>query len=121
MKTVHKYRLDTAGDIKALKLRQGYRIVRCEYLVPHKAVFLWVEEALSLDIPSCERHFRVVCSGHPIPENYRHVDTALDPFGPEAFHVYEVPAFEASRFEGREATGTQARGAEPESASSCAA
>ncbi|BES73620.1 hypothetical protein RE428_46380 [Marinobacter nanhaiticus D15-8W] len=91
MKTVHKYRLDISGEPKALNLREGYRVVRCEYLLAEKAVYLWVEVPLNVDIPVRQRQFRVVYSGEPVPETYEHVDTALDPFGPEAYHVYALP------------------------------
>ena len=70
MKTIHQYQLESDKQVSTLALRDGYRIVRCEYVVAQKRVYLWVEE----------------------PVSYNHVDTALDPFGPQAFHVYEVIA-----------------------------
>ena len=91
MKTVQKYRLDLSGEPKTLNLREGYRVVRCEYLLAEKAVYLWVEVPLNVDIPIEDRQFRVVYSGEPVPDSYEHVDTALDPFGPEAYHVYALP------------------------------
>jgi len=90
MKTIHKFRLDGAGQPTTLKLKPGCRVVRCEYLVPDKAVFLWVEQPLKVDLPELERRFMVAFSGDPVPSAYEYVDTALDPFGPEAYHVFEV-------------------------------
>ncbi|WP_203142258.1 DUF7352 domain-containing protein [Marinobacter mangrovi] len=94
MKVIHKYALEMSGESKLLTLNKGYRMVRCEYVVPQKQVFLWVEEPLSAEAAQCERWMRVVASGQPVPDSYRYVDTALDPFGPEAYHVYELPMHE---------------------------
>ena len=90
MKTIHKFRLECGKQVNALKLREGYRVVRCEYLVPMKGVYLWVEQPLSVAIPTVERQFVVAYSGDPVPSSYEYLDTALDPFGPEAYHVFEV-------------------------------
>lgn len=90
MKTIHKFRLDSGKEPTTLKLRQGYRVVRCEYLMSQKAVFLWVEQPLKVDLPEMERRFLVTFSGDPVPSSYEYLDTALDPFGPEAYHVFEV-------------------------------
>ncbi len=90
MKTIHKFRLENGKELTTLKLRQGYRVVRCEYLVSQKAVFLWVEQPLKVDLPELERRFLVTFSGEPVPSAYQYLDTALDPFGPEAYHVFEV-------------------------------
>lgn len=99
MKTIHKHRLDINSKLNTLTLRDGYRVVRCEYLVPEKAVFLWVEVSLDITLPTRERQFRVVRSGEPVPDNFSDLDTALDPFDPRAFHVFEVPEaqFETAR------------------------
>lgn len=91
MKTIHKFRLEPGKEPTTLALREGYRVVRCEYLVPNKAVYLWVEQPLKASAQSLERQFRVAYSGEPVPDHYEYLDTALDPFGPEAYHVYEVP------------------------------
>ena len=90
MKTIHKFRLESGKEPNTLKLRPGYRAVRCEYVVPQRAVYLWVEQPLKVDLPELERRFLVTFSGEPVPSAYEYVDTALDPFGPEAYHVFEV-------------------------------
>lgn len=98
MKTIHKFRLECGKEPNTLKLREGYRVVRCEYLVSQKGVYLWVEQPLNVIIPVVERQFVVVFSGDPVPISYQYLDTALDPFGPEAYHVFEVaeaPAYKA--------------------------
>ena len=94
MKTIHKFRLEPGKEPTTLTLREGYEVVRCEYLVPHKAVFLWVQQPLNVTTPTVERQFRVAMSGEPVPDRFQYIDTALDPFGPEAYHVFAVPAGE---------------------------
>ncbi|MCG8517399.1 MAG: hypothetical protein MI794_05355 [Pseudomonadales bacterium] len=92
MKTIHKYALKVSRELNRLTLREGFQVVRCEYVVPEKTVYLWVEEPLKVDIPERQYEFRVAFSGEPVPDHYVYRGTALDPFGPEAFHVFEAPA-----------------------------
>lgn len=111
MKTIHKFRLEPGKEPTTLTLREGCRVVRCEYLVAQKAVFLWVQQPLSVTVPTVERQFRVAMSGDPVPDAYEYLDTALDPFGPEAYHVFEVPAGEAMAIgNGHERFGSDAYG-----------
>jgi hypothetical protein len=97
MKTIHQYALDGDKQINSLALRAGYRIVRCEYLIAQKQVYLWVEEPLNITLPVSQQQFIVVGSGAPVPMSYSYIDTALDPFGPQAFHVYAVIPAEADQ------------------------
>ena len=90
MKTIHKFRLECGKELTTLNLREGCKIVRCEYLVAQKGVYLWVEQPLNVTSPTVERQFVVVYSGDPVPDSYQYLDTALDPFGPEAYHLFEV-------------------------------
>jgi hypothetical protein len=90
MKTIHKFRLTSDRQPNILTLREGYRVVRCEYVVLSKAVFLWVEQPLSVGIPTVECTFQVAYSGDPLPAHFEYVDTALDPFAPEAYHVFDI-------------------------------
>lgn len=94
MKTIHKFRLEAGKEPTTLLLREGFRVVRCEYLVPDKSVYLWVEQTLSVGARTLERQFRVAFSGEPVPDDYLYLGTALDPFGPEAYHVFELPVIE---------------------------
>ncbi len=91
MKTIHKFRLDSGKEPTTLSLKEGFRVVRCEFLVPDKSVYIWVEQTLRPSAKSEEHQFRVAHSGEPVPDNFEYIDTALDPFGPEAYHVFEVP------------------------------
>lgn len=91
MKTIHKFRVDHGKQVTRLQLKSGFRIVRCEYLVPDKGVYLWVEQPLNVGKPNVERQFVVAFSGEPVPDSYQYLGTALDSFGPEAYHVFEVP------------------------------
>ncbi|MDX1757779.1 MAG: hypothetical protein R3175_17110 [Marinobacter sp.] len=90
MKTIHKYPLKVSRELNRLSLREGFRVVRCEYLVSEKTVCLWVEEPLRVDVPEHHYHFRVAFSGDPVPDHFEYCGTALDPFGPEAYHVFEA-------------------------------
>ncbi|RMF17371.1 MAG: hypothetical protein D6758_06515 [Gammaproteobacteria bacterium] len=91
MKTVHKFKLNSDGELNRIALREGYRVIKSDFIVSEKAVFIWVEQPLNVTAGEVTGYFRVVRSGQPIPPAYRHVDTALDEFTPEAYHVYEVP------------------------------
>lgn len=90
MKTIHKYRLEVSRKLNTLTLREGFKVVRTEYLITEKAVYIWVEEPLNVATPSREHQFRVALSGEPVPEHYSYRGTALDTFGPEAYHIFEV-------------------------------
>jgi hypothetical protein len=92
MKTIHKFRINPGKEPTRLTLKRGFRVVRCEYLVPEKGVFLWVEQSLKVTTPTVECQFRIAFSGDPVPETYQYLGTALDTFGPEAYHVFEVRA-----------------------------
>ena len=105
MKTIHKFRLNTGKEPTTLVLSEGYRVVRCEYIVSQKAVFVWVEQPLSVGTPTVERKFRVALSGEPVPDTYEYLDTALDPFGPEAYHVFAGPPAEGHGAASNEAFG----------------
>lgn len=101
MKTIHKFVLSGKGEPTTIRLREGYKVVRCEYLMAAKGVYLWVEQTLKPTVPFVERQFLVAYSGDPVPEAYEYVDTALDPFGPEAYHVFQLPS--AAALQGPEA------------------
>ncbi|KAA0875913.1 DUF7352 domain-containing protein [Nitrincola tapanii] len=90
MKAIHKYRLEASESLSILHLRQGFRIVRFEYLVAERGLFLWVEEPLRADIPQVEVAFKVALTGKPVAMHYEYRDTALDPFGGEGYHLYQV-------------------------------
>lgn len=96
MKTIHKFRLETGKEPTTLSLHDGYRVVRCEYMVPDKSVYIWVEQPLRVGAETREHHFRLAFSGEPVPDSYEYRGTALDTFGPEAYHVFEVPEAQRS-------------------------
>ncbi|WP_404364343.1 hypothetical protein [Marinobacter sp.] len=91
MKTIHKFRIESGREPTTLTLREGYRVVRCEYILSDKSVYMWVEQPLGVTVPSVEQHFRVALSGEPVPDDFSYVGTALDPFGPEAWHLFQLP------------------------------
>ncbi len=88
MKTIHKYQLDPANKSHQMALKEGYRVVRAEYLVAEKSVFIWVEVPLSVEVPMEVAHFRLVASGEPVPLNSTYLATAIDSFAPESYHLY---------------------------------
>ncbi|GAB0151014.1 MULTISPECIES: hypothetical protein [Marinobacterium] len=90
MKAIHKYHLDASDSLTTLRLREGFRIVRFEYLVAEKGLFLWAEEPLRADVPYVDASFKVTMTGKPVAMHYEYMDTALDPFGPEAYHLFRV-------------------------------
>jgi hypothetical protein len=89
MKAIHKYRMGNERNLHTLKLKKGFKIVHSEYIVTDKAVFLWVEEPLAVDIETQEVSYRLAMSGDPVSDQSEHVATAIDIFGPEAYHIFE--------------------------------
>lgn len=90
MKTIQKLTLTTQSKPQTLSLVRGYRIVRLEYLVTEKLIYLWVEVPLKADIPSDRKEFVVKKSYETIPSSYEHIHTAIDLLKPEAYHVFEI-------------------------------
>lgn len=90
MKAIHKYPLDVESKSNRIVLKAGYRVVRTEYVVTEKSVYLWVEEPLAVSVPSLRAEFAVVRTGAPMPDHFEYLDSAVDTFGPEAYHVYQV-------------------------------
>lgn len=90
MKAIHQYRLEVSDSINTLHLKAGYRVVRFEYLLAEKGLFIWVEEPLRADIPLCPVAFRVALTGKPVAMESQYIATALDPFGPQAYHLFRV-------------------------------
>lgn len=72
MNTIHKYRLEGSKTLHTIRLREGYRILRSEYLMADNAFHLWVEEPVNMLIPRHEHHFLV------------------DVFGGKACRIFEV-------------------------------
>jgi hypothetical protein len=62
---------------------------------PATRVEVWTEEEIPVDMPTADfqklltRTVRVFGTGHPIPEGYVHVGTALDPNSALVWHVYQ--------------------------------
>lgn len=88
MKAINRYPLKLEQAVTSLKLRAGFRVVHCEYVVVEKAMYLWIEEPLGVDIPIIEAEFKTVECGSPVANNLKHIATAVDTFSPKAYHVY---------------------------------
>jgi hypothetical protein len=91
MKTIRPYRIEESDKSTALTLKTGYTIVRSEYLVPEKSVYLWIEEPLKVDIPLKHVKFRIAQSRIPVPDEYQYRATALNMFNSDAYHIFEIP------------------------------
>lgn len=89
MKTVLKYPVAETG-ITTLHLREGFKFVRFEYVLAHKALYAWFEEPLKADIPQCDIQLKVINTGDPIQDEFSYLSTALDALGPEAYHLYQL-------------------------------
>ena len=88
MKAIHKYRFGNERAQHVLSLKQGFKVVHSEYVITDKAVYLWIEEPLSVDIKTEEVCFKLALSGDPVAESFDYVASAVDVFGPEAYHIF---------------------------------
>ena len=91
MKTIQKLTLEIADHCQTLTLKQGYKIVRIEYMVTEKRICMWVETPLRADIPQETKTFMVKRTNEAVPSDYTHIHTAVDLLSPEAFHIFELP------------------------------
>jgi len=89
MKVVHKFKLDSDGSTTHIKLKKGYKIVHSEYVLVEKSVCIWIEQTLSVKTEEMEVPFIVVKSGDPIPDNFKHIASAVDGLTPEAYHIFQ--------------------------------
>lgn len=92
MKTIQKLTLTTDEQAQTLSFKEGYRIVRIEYLVTEKRICMWVEVPLRADIGDVRKTYVVKKTHEPVPAEFQHVYTAIDLLKPEAFHIFELPA-----------------------------
>ncbi|RBP30662.1 hypothetical protein DET50_10777 [Marinobacter pelagius] len=97
MKTTSKYLLCFGQEPTELMLMPDFRVVLCEYLVGAKGVYLWVEQSPVRSRKAIPRHFIVARPGKSVPENYEYIDSAVDPFGSRAHHVFQLPVKTSSR------------------------
>lgn len=89
MKTVLKYPVAATGST-VLTLREGFTFVRFEYVMADKALYAWFEEPLKADTPQCQLELKVIHTGDPIQDSFSYLSTALDPMGPETYHLYRL-------------------------------
>ncbi|WP_372985611.1 hypothetical protein [Marinobacter sp.] len=97
MKTIDKYLLCFGQEPTALKLMPDFQVVFCEYLVGAKGVYLWVEQSPVASGKATTRRFIVARPGKSVPDHYEYVDSAVDPFGSTAHHVFQLPVKVAGR------------------------
>lgn len=96
MKAILKYRLELSDKTQTLTLKEGFKPVRFEYVVSDKSLYLWVEEPLLGSLPSQRLHLKVKKTGEAVNENFTYLLTALDSFGPEAYHLFMLQEEEGS-------------------------
>ncbi|WP_415892010.1 hypothetical protein ACMXYN_11870 [Neptuniibacter sp. PT8_73] len=90
MKAILKYPLELSDKTQTLTLREGFKPVRFEYVISDQSLYLWVEEPLLSSIPSQRYNFKVKRTGEPVNDQFSYLLTALDSFGPEAYHLFMV-------------------------------
>lgn len=91
MKTTSQYLICFGTEPTELTLMPDFRVVLCEYLVGAQGVYLWLEQSPLSSEKAITRSFIVARPGKPVPENYDYVDSAVDPFGSRAHHVFQLP------------------------------
>lgn len=99
MKAILKYPLELTDKTQTLTLREGFKPVRFEYVVSDQSLYLWVEEPLLSSVPSQRFHFKVKRTGEPVNDQFSYLLTALDTFGPEAYHLFMVQEESSNRSE----------------------
>ncbi|MBW4934121.1 DUF7352 domain-containing protein [Marinobacter sp. F4206] len=92
MKVTNTYLICYGKEPTALKLMPDFRVVLCEYLVGAQGVYLWIEQSLVTSREAVNRSFIIARPGKSVPESYQYVDSAIDPFGSRAHHVFQLPA-----------------------------
>jgi len=95
MKTVHKHIIPTDTSGVQLRLPQGWRLLKAEYVLVTKQVCCWVEVPTDPQRPQELLELRLFRSGAGIPADYHYVDTAVDALAPEAWHLYSRTCREA--------------------------
>ncbi|WP_415901607.1 hypothetical protein ACMXYR_11030 [Neptuniibacter sp. QD29_5] len=90
MKAILKYPLELSDKTQTLTLKEGFKPVRFEYVISDQSLCLWVEEPLLSSIPSQRFNFKVKRTGEPVNDQFSYLLTALDSFGPEAYHLFMV-------------------------------
>lgn len=91
MKTTYQYLLCFGQSPTALELMPDFQVVLCEYLVGAEGVYLWIEQSAVTPGKAVTRHFVVARPGKSVPDDYEYLDSAIDPFGSRAHHVFQLP------------------------------
>lgn len=92
MKTIHKHRLEVNGEIQEIRLSEGGRPLRVDYMTQDASVQMWVEVDAEtvLEAPQDTRRFKLFLTGAGIPDNARYVGSTINHVKPDAYHVYEL-------------------------------
>ena len=91
MKTTSQYLICFGAEPTELTLMPDFQVVLCEHLVGVQGVYLWIEQSPVSSRKAISRSFIVARPGKPVPETYDYVESAVDPFGSRAHHVFQLP------------------------------
>jgi len=91
MKKTSQYLICFGPEPTELTLMPDFQVVLCEHLVGAQGVYLWIEQSPVSSRKAINRSFIVARPGKPLPETYDYVDSAVDPFGSRAHHVFQLP------------------------------
>lgn len=92
MKTIHKYKLNAAGEVQEIRMEEDAVPLKVEYSLAAKQVLLWaeVEASGAMDPADSVRRFKVFHTGQGIPANAVYVGTSFNQMEPRSYHVYEL-------------------------------
>lgn len=90
MRTIHKYQVEISKEPQVIEIPQPANIIHVEYLMPKRAIYMWVEVPADMTAPKEPRTFHVFLTGDGIPDNASYLGSTIDQYLPEAYHVYEL-------------------------------
>jgi len=90
MRAIHKFEVPISKETHTIEMSESARIFHVEYLMPRRAIYMWAEVPAELTSSKVPRYFRVFFTGDGIPDQARHLGTAIDQYLPQAYHVYEL-------------------------------
>ena len=90
MRTIHKFKVEISKEPQIIEIPEPSTILHIEYLMPKRAIFMWIEVPADLTVPKEARTFHVFLTGDGIPDNAKYLGSTIDQYLPEAYHVYEM-------------------------------
>ena len=90
MRTIHKFKVEISKEPQIIEIPEPSTILHIEYLMPKRAIYMWIEVPADLTVPKEARTFHVFLTGDGIPDNAKYLGSTIDQYLPEACHVYEM-------------------------------